>query len=98
MPNALLEAMAARRPVVATAVGGMREVVDDERTGLLVPPHDPDALGRAILGLLGDPARARRLAEAGRTWVTREFDARAMVARLERLYEERLAARGAEAS
>jgi glycosyltransferase involved in cell wall biosynthesis len=95
MPNALLEAMAARRPVVATEVGGMREVVDGERTGVLVPPRDPDALGRAILHLLADPARARRLGEAAQSRVAREFSARAMVGRLERLYEERLAAREA---
>jgi glycosyltransferase involved in cell wall biosynthesis len=94
MPNALLEAMAARRPVVATAVGGMREVVNSERTGVLVPPQDPDALGRAIVALLADPVRARRLGDAAQSCVAREFSARAMVARLERLYEERLAARG----
>ena len=94
MPNALLEAMAARRPVVATAVGGMSEVLDGERTGVLVPPQDPDALGRAILDLLADPARAGRLATAAQSRVAREFGARAMVARLERLYEERLAAGG----
>jgi glycosyltransferase involved in cell wall biosynthesis len=98
MPNALLEAMASRRPVVATAVGGMREVVDGERTGVLVPPEDPEALGRAVVHLLADPARARRLGDAARVRVAREFSARAMVARLECLYEERLVARGGSAS
>jgi len=94
MPNALLEAMAARRPVVATAVGGMGEVLEGDRTGVLVPPQDPDALGRAILHLLADPARARRLGDAARSRVAGEFGARAMVERLESLYEERLAAGG----
>jgi glycosyltransferase involved in cell wall biosynthesis len=98
MPNALLEAMAARRAVVATEVGGMREVVDGGRTGVLVPPQDPEALGRAILHLLADPAGARRLGDAAQSWVAREFSARAMVGRLERLYEERLAARGGKPS
>jgi glycosyltransferase involved in cell wall biosynthesis len=95
MSNALLEAMAARRPVVATAVGGTSEVLDDERTGVLVPPLDPNVMAGAVLELLTDPARAKRLAEAGRARVVEHFSARAMVARLERLYADRLAAQGA---
>ena len=94
MSNALLEAMAARRPVVATAVGGTSEVVEDERTGVLVPPLDPTLLARAVLGLLSDRPRAQRLAEAGRQRVVEHFSAGAMVRRLEELYQERLAAQG----
>jgi glycosyltransferase involved in cell wall biosynthesis len=93
MSNALMEAMAAARPVVATAVGGNTEVVTDGETGLLVPPADPDAIARAVDGLLRDPERASGLGAAARQFVTRHFGARARVAELERLYEERLALR-----
>jgi glycosyltransferase involved in cell wall biosynthesis len=95
MSNALLEAMAARRPVVATAVGGTNEVLEGERTGLLVPAENPGAMAEAVLALLADRPRAERLAEAGYQRVVEHFSARAMVARLERLYEERLAVQGA---
>jgi glycosyltransferase involved in cell wall biosynthesis len=94
LSNALLEAMAAGRPVVATAVGGTSEVLDAERTGVLVPPGDVDAMASAILGLLADATRARRIAGAAQRWVGDEFDARASVARLEHLYAARLTARG----
>jgi L-malate glycosyltransferase len=93
MSNALMEAMAAARPVVATAVGGNTEVVTDGETGLLVPPADPAALVRAVDGLLRDPERASKLGAAARQVVSRRFGARARVAELERLYEERLALR-----
>jgi glycosyltransferase involved in cell wall biosynthesis len=93
MSNALMEAMAAGRPVVATAVGGNTEVVSDGKTGVLVPPGDPDAIARAVDELLRDPDRATRLGAAARDDVTRRFGARARVAELERLYEERLALR-----
>jgi glycosyltransferase involved in cell wall biosynthesis len=98
MSNALLEAMAACRPVVATAVGGTSEVVDDARTGVLIRPLDASAMAEAVLGLLTDPQRAARLGEAARQRVVERFSARAMVACLERLYDERLAAQGTQVS
>jgi len=90
MSNALLEAMAARRPVVATAVGGTHEVLDGG-AGVLVPPGDPGRLASEIMKLLADPARAARLGEAARRRVEQRFDARAMAQQLEALYAERLA-------
>jgi glycosyltransferase involved in cell wall biosynthesis len=90
MSNALLEAMAAARPVVATAVGGTREAFDGDRTGVLVPAGDADALAGEVLRLLGDAAGARRMGAAAQSWVAARFGARAMVDRMERLYEERL--------
>jgi glycosyltransferase involved in cell wall biosynthesis len=93
MSNALLEAMAAGRPVVATAVGGSSEVIEDGRTGVLVPPDDVDRLADEIQALLSNPGRSAFLGAAARRAVTQRFGARAMVARLEDLYAERLAAR-----
>lgn len=70
--NVVLEGFSAARPVVATAADGPREVIEDGRTGLLVPIGDDEALARAIGGLLADPARAQTIAAAGRA----EFEAR----------------------
>jgi glycosyltransferase involved in cell wall biosynthesis len=64
MPNALLEAMAAGKPVIATAVGGSIELVTDGVNGLLVPAHSPDSLAAAVSRLRADPALAARLAAA----------------------------------
>jgi glycosyltransferase involved in cell wall biosynthesis len=64
-PNVLLEAMAARVPVVASAVGGVPEIVVNEKDALLVKANDPEALAQATLRLLADPALHTRLAEAG---------------------------------
>jgi glycosyltransferase involved in cell wall biosynthesis len=64
MPLFVLECMATGTPVVATNVGGLPEMVENDRTGLLVPPRDPAALAQAIGALLADPERGRRLAQA----------------------------------
>lgn len=81
MPNAVLEAMAAGLPVVATRISGNEEVVVDGETGLLVPPDDPDALAGALAGLLTDAARRRRLGAAGRERVCREYSWRSVAER-----------------
>lgn len=65
-PQVPLQAMAAGVPVVGTAVGGTPEIVEHERTGLLVPPEDPEALGAAIRRTLSAPDERRRWGEAGR--------------------------------
>ncbi len=88
LPLSILEAMAARRPVVATAIGGTDEAVTHERTGLLVPPRDPEALAAAIHRLRADPDLARRLAEAGRERVEREFSTAVTAPRVMRTYDE----------
>lgn len=96
-PLALLEAMALGRPVLATAVGGVPEVVASGHTGLLVPAEDPGALAAALTGLRDDPqgAAARGLAAAGE--VRRRFDIRASVRTVEALYRACLAGRPASA-
>src|SRR5882762_7591463 len=68
-----LEAMACETPVVATRVGGIKEVVVDEETGLLVPPSDPAKLGRAITRILEDPTTAAKMGKAGRRHVLKLF-------------------------
>jgi glycosyltransferase involved in cell wall biosynthesis len=87
----LLEAMAAGLPVVATDVGGNREVVAHRETGLLVPPRSPEALAAAMLRLVRDPATARRMGAAGRERVEKQFDLRRVVQTYERLYLSLLA-------
>lgn len=71
--NVVVEAMASRRPVVAAAAGGVLELVEDGRTGLLVPPGDVTALAAALAVLLRDPERRAALARAGREDVERRF-------------------------
>jgi len=88
LPISVLEAMAARRPVVATAIGGTDEAVTHEVTGLLVPPRDAPALASAIRRLRADPALAHRLAVAGRERVEREFSSEAMARNVMRVYDE----------
>lgn len=75
LSNALLAAMAAGLPAVATDVGGTREAVEGGRTGLLVPPGDPAALAAAIRTLIERPQEARRMGAAGRSRVEAEFSA-----------------------
>lgn len=91
LPLALIEAMAAARPVIASAIGGIDEVVSDGATGLLVPPGDATALAGAIKRLLDAPDFAQRLALAGRDRVERSFTAAAMVQHVARTYEGVLA-------
>jgi len=73
LPNVVLEAFAAGTPVVATAVGGTPEVVEDGESGYLVPPGDPSALARRMLDVLGDEPRRRAMGERGRARVRGEF-------------------------
>jgi L-malate glycosyltransferase len=86
LPNAILEAMAAGRPVIATDVGGCREVVTEGVTGHLVAADSPEALARMAVSVLALPDRGRSLGEAGRRRVFAEFSAEAMAGRFRDLY------------
>jgi glycogen synthase len=90
-----LEAMACETPVVATAVGGIVEVVADGATGLLVPPARPSALAQAMSALLRDPARARAMGHAGRRRVEERFTWDRVAERTEAVYAEAIAEREA---
>ncbi|MEK6684040.1 MAG: glycosyltransferase [Nitrospirota bacterium] len=90
LPGVLRESLAMEVPVVATDVGGNREVVMDGQTGRLVPPNDPATLARAILSLLRDRGTARRLGRQGRSLVEERFSIEAMVTRTEALYQSLL--------
>lgn len=92
LPLALLEAMALGKPVVATNVGGVPEVVEDGVSGLLVPAGDPTALASAVARLLRDPDLAARLGAAGKAEIDRHWHIRTTAAQLLDVYREVLAA------
>jgi len=87
LPLAALEAMAAARPVVATAIGGTDEAVLHGVTGLLVPAGDPAALAMAVRALIDNPELARGFGERGRARVEADFAAPAMVRQVAALYD-----------
>jgi glycosyltransferase involved in cell wall biosynthesis len=96
-PTVVLEAMAAGRPVVAAASGGIVDMVVDGVTGVLVPPGDVPALARGIDSVLGDPDRGRAFGAAGRDRA-REFTVSTVVERIERMYVSAIAQTKTEAT
>jgi glycosyltransferase involved in cell wall biosynthesis len=84
----LIEAMGARKPVVASRAGGVPEIVLDGETGVLVPPGEPEALADAIADLVVDRERAERLAAAGRARVEKHFSLEATVQGVLEAYED----------
>jgi glycosyltransferase involved in cell wall biosynthesis len=90
IPNAILEAMAVGTPVVATAVGGVPELIKDRETGLLIAPGNSAALATGVAKLLSDPVLALRLGQAGRAWVQERFSARGQRNLLLSIYRESL--------
>ena len=93
LPRVCPQAMAAGRPIVATAVDGVPEAVVHGRNGLLFPPGDVEAGAAHVLALLSDPARRVRMGAEGRA-AADEFAVERMIAEQERLYSELLATRG----
>jgi glycosyltransferase involved in cell wall biosynthesis len=88
MSMTILEAMAAKRPVVATDVGGTSWLVHHEKTGLLVPSRDPERLAEAILRILNDRAWASQLGEAGYALVRERFQLEQVVQQYDALYRQ----------
>jgi len=87
---ALLEAMAAAKPIVATAVSGTNQVMISEKTGLLVPPNSSQALAEAILRILANPAQAQRMGRAARRHVIENFSAQKQATEHLNLYKKLL--------
>ena len=96
--NAILEYMAAGRAVVATDVGGAREMIEEGVTGHLVAAGDDEALAARVAALLAEPGRARAMGERGRRVVAEKFSCGAQLARIENLYEGLLAEKAGRAA
>jgi len=90
VPQGIAQALAMKKPVVATEVGGVPELIRDQQTGLLVPPADAKSLSRAILSLLDDREKARRLGENGRRLIEEKFSLKIMTEEIETLYKDLL--------
>jgi glycosyltransferase involved in cell wall biosynthesis len=97
-PNAALEAAASGVPVVATACTGSRDAVVPERTGMLVPPGDADAITNAALRILGDDELRGAMAEAARKWVVNHFDQSRVLGTTVRFYRQLLNSEASKAS
>jgi glycosyltransferase involved in cell wall biosynthesis len=97
LPITLLEAMMAAKPIVATAAGGIPEVLEDGRDSLLVRPGNRRGLSEAVLALAGDPARRREMGERARSKAVARYSADAILETLEATYASLLKRKGLEA-
>ena len=88
LPRSIIEAQACGVAVVATNVGGTPEVVINDKTGILVPSKDEKAIAKAVIDLLTNKDKARRMGNAGREWVQKQFDAPVFIKRTEALFED----------
>ena len=86
IPNVLMESMAMGLPVIATHISGIPELVENERTGLLVPPGQPDKLAESMLRMLTDGELRKRAIAAGKQRVVQEFDNRQLIQELAEVY------------
>ena len=93
LPMALLEALAAHKPVVATRVGAVPQVIEDNHSGLLIPPTDVESLSSAIMHLLENPQKAKHLAQNGYERVRDHFSAKRMAEQYIKVYKNVLRAR-----
>jgi len=84
----ILEALAMRRPVVASRVGGIPEIIEDGRTGFFIDPENPTDVAEKVILLLKNPELRRQMGDRGRRFVETHYDNRLMVRRLEDLYRE----------
>ncbi len=86
-PLSCIEAMAFKKPVVATNIPGLNYIVDNGLTGILVPPADPKSLAAAIIKIMHDPMLAQKMGEAGKKRVEKYFDIKTVVTKIENMYE-----------
>lgn len=95
LPNVVMEALAAAKPVVATRVGGVPELVEEGKSGFLVPPKDPEALAKAMMRMMSLSSEARcAMGQAGRAHVEAHFALERVVDQWETLYRELLQRKG----
>lgn len=87
LPLTILEAMACGKPVIATNVGGVSEVVKNGVSGILVPPGDPEAIHGAMIELLGDTEKMNKIGSEGKRICNENFNSRIMVEKIEDLYD-----------
>ena len=92
LPLAVLEAMACGKPVVATSVDGIPEIVENGRTGLLFPHQDDRQLAVRILALLGDPRMAAELGDSARRFVEAQFTTKQFASSMNKVYSQLLGA------
>lgn len=93
-PVSAIEAMASGRPVVATRVGGLPDLVAEGETGYLVPPRDPRAMATAILRLLSDPQTANYMGQTARVMAQERFPVKRLITETENLYDQLLGEKG----
>jgi glycosyltransferase involved in cell wall biosynthesis len=91
LPVTIMEAMTAAKPVVATAVGGILDLVEDGQSGILVPPRNPTAVASALQRLLTNPTLAQQMGQEGRKIALRRMTVQGAVRQNEAMYEEVLA-------
>jgi glycosyltransferase involved in cell wall biosynthesis len=89
-PNVVIEAMAMGLPIVGTRVGGIPELIEEGRTGLLVNPGDPQGLADALVSLLANPDKAGSMGQAGRERAVARYSLHAMVSKTEAMFMEAL--------
>ena len=88
MGRAIVEAMASEKPVIASNVGGIPDVVDDKATGILVPSKSPEALSNAITYLMKNPEIASKMGQEGKKKAVKNLGINSMIEQIENLYEE----------
>lgn len=88
LPMVLLEALTYSKPIVATRVGGIPEVITDGKTGILVEPQNPSRLAEGIIRILKNPEEAHRMASEGRKLVEERFNSRDLGKKIEKIYQE----------
>jgi len=86
LPQSLLEVMAIGKPVVVTHVGGVTEIINDPRCGILIPPGDPKALSSAVIDLLHHPEKAKKIGKAGKERIKRDFLLKHTLDQMEDIY------------
>ncbi|NQU83485.1 MAG: glycosyltransferase family 4 protein, partial [Parcubacteria group bacterium] len=87
MPYVILEAMAAGLPIIATRVGGIPEIIDNDVSGILIQPQSPEAIKNSIINLLNSPSKRNALGEQARKKLIENYNINKMVEKTQHLYD-----------